>query len=198
MDPKDLLEQLKLTVSSKVFRTLQAIYEVCEEQRERGSSEFSIAAIAKLGEKRGVPRAQSIRNAPGANYRALIEAFAKAAPAKVRQRATPAVDAWISEIPSPRHQLLAKILVAELAAAKRLIKEIVPPNLEIYVDDRVSKTAFKLDDSERRALEYLLSDDFMRRWNFKRGRMGDVLDQQGEKVFKPGTLDAIEKSLKHL
>ena len=167
MDPRELLEQLEKTASPKVCRTLQAIYEVCNEQRERGSSDFSFTTIARLGEKRGVPRAQSIRNAAGANYRALIESFAVGSPKEVRKTTTPVGEAWISELPTARHRLLVKILISELEAAKRLIKEVVPPNLEIYVDDRASKASFKLDESERRALEYLLSDDFMKRWNFK-------------------------------
>ncbi|MCG8905606.1 hypothetical protein MJ122_00045 [Pseudomonas sp. DP-17] len=100
---------------------------------------------------------------------------------------------------SPRHQLLVKMMKAELDEARRLIKEVVPPNLEIYVDARnTPRGTFKLDESERRALEYLLSDDFMKKWNFKKGNRGDVLDEGGTRVFKPGTIAALEKALKHL
>ncbi|QJP10017.1 gamma-mobile-trio protein GmtX [Pseudomonas multiresinivorans] len=194
-----MLEHLKSTGTARTHATLDAIYVVCEEQVARDSSDFSFATVARLGAGRGVPKAQSIRNATGAPYRALIESFATAHPPKKKVRRSTKADAWIDELPSARHKLLVNMLVAELAEARRVIKEVVPPNLEIYVDARKSaRAAFKLDDVERRALEYLLSEDFMRKWNFKKGDRGDVLDAGGTRVFKPGTIAALEKALKHL
>lgn len=76
MNPEELLEKLKQGASAKVKETLDAVYEVCKEQQERGINDFSIATIAKLGSKRGVPKAQSIRNKSGEKYKALIVAFA--------------------------------------------------------------------------------------------------------------------------
>jgi hypothetical protein len=199
MYPKAMLEHLKTIASPRTYSTLEAIYEVCQEQVERGISDFSFTTVARLGEKRGVPKAQSIRNAPGVHYRALIESFAATSPAKqVANKGTKA-EGWIDELPNDRHRLLVKILLSELAEARRLVKEVVPPGLEIYVDDRRAPAGtFKLDDVERRALEYILSDDFMRKWSFRRGDKGDVLDQTGGRVLKPGTVDAIEKALRHL
>ncbi|MOA60987.1 hypothetical protein D3C78_1860180 [compost metagenome] len=86
-----------------------------------------------------------------------------------------------------------------MAEARRLIKEVVPPSLEIYVDDRKnSKAAFKLDAGERRALEHLLSEDFLKAWKLVRGDMGDVRNEDGKRVFKPGTFEALEKALRYL
>ena len=76
MTPADLLEELKQGVTNRTAITLDAIYEVCTEQLERGIHDFSIATIARLGTKRGVPRAQSLRNKTGERYRALIQSFA--------------------------------------------------------------------------------------------------------------------------
>lgn len=199
MDPKATLEHLKTIASPRTHRTLEAIYEVCQEQAGRGISDFSYSTIARLGEKRGVPQAQSIRNASGVHYRALIESFAAGAPVKKKKKNNPESEAWIEELPSPRHRMLVNILLSELAESRRLVREVVPPNLEIYVDDRSApKGSFKLDDSERRALEYILSDDFMSLWHFTRGKVGDIIDENGHKVLKPGTIDAIEKALKYL
>lgn len=199
MEPKAVLEHLKSVVTDRTYKTLEAIYEVCREQAERGVSDFSYTTIARLGEKRGVPKAQSIRNASGTHYRALIESFSAAAPVKKRKSVNPETDAWIDELPTARHRLLVQILKSELAEARRLIREVVPPSLEIYVDDRTGTSeTFKLDASERRALEYLLSDEFFTIWKFVRGEKGDVKDEHGNRVFKPGTLDAIEKALRRL
>ena len=86
-----------------------------------------------------------------------------------------------------------------------MIKDFVPPGTEIYVDDRRGgarpgdgKGAHKLDNVERRALEYILSDDFMKKWNFKKGDKGDVMDEAGTRVLKPATINAIEKALRNL
>lgn len=199
MDPKAMLEHLKASVSPRTQLTLDAIYKVCLEQVERGVSDFSFATVARLGEKRGVPKAQSIRNASGVHYRALIESFVAEFPAKKNAHKGTKTNAWIDELPTARHRLLVQILISELAEARRLIKEVVPPGLEIYVDDRrASPRTFKLDNVERRALEYIISDDFMKKWEFHRGDKGDVLDQSGVRVLKPGTFEAIEKALRHL
>lgn len=199
MEPKAMLEHLKSIASLRTHRTLEAIYEVCDEQVQRGEIDFSFTTIAKLGEARGVPKAQSIRNASGAHYRSLIESFVAANPSKKVASKPTGADAWIDELPSARHRLLANILRSELSEARRLVKEVVPPGLEIYVDDRRAPVgAFKLDAIERRALEYILSEEFMSRWSFHKGEKGDVVDQAGTRVLKPGTVEAIEKALRYL
>jgi hypothetical protein len=199
MDPKAVLEHLKTVTTDRSYRTLEAIYEVCQEQLELGKSDFSYTNVARLGKKRGVPQAQSIRNASGVHYRALIESFSAAAPAKKPKFTNAESDAWIDELPTARHRLLVQILKSELAEARRLIREVVPPSLEIYVDDRTGSNAkFKLDAGERRALEHLISEDFLKTWKLVRGEKGDVRDEHGERVFKPGTIDALEKALRYL
>jgi len=205
MDPKAMLDHLKAQTKEKTHTTLDAIYEVCQAQVARGISDFSISSIARLGEGRGVPKAQSIRNATGAHYRALIESFAAAHPPKADKKKITKANAWIEEITSVRHRQLVYILLSELNEARGLIREFVPPGSEIYVDDRRAgprsndeKGAHKLDNVERRALEYILSDDFMQKWKFKRGDKGDVLDEAGNRVLKPATIHAIDKALRYL
>lgn len=97
------------------------------------------------------------------------------------------------------------ILLSQLKEAQTLVKEFVPPCTEIYVDDRRAgpaisgeqKGAHRLDNVERRALEYLLSEHFMKKWNFKNGDKGDVLDEGG-RVLNPATIQAIDKALRYL
>ena len=69
MKPAELLEKLKETASPKGSKTLDAIYEICIEQEQRGLGDFSVATIARLGHKRGIPKAQSLRNKSGESYR---------------------------------------------------------------------------------------------------------------------------------
>lgn len=86
ISPEVVLKQLKSEVSERVQHSLQAIYQICIEQQQRGLNEFSYATIARLGQGRGVPAAQSIRNKTGKAYRTLISSFAK--PPKTPQRVT--------------------------------------------------------------------------------------------------------------
>ena len=73
MNPEELLNKLKHGSSLKIQQSLDAIYEVCMEQQERGIQDFSVSTISNLGFNRGVPKAQSIRNRTGEKYRALIQ-----------------------------------------------------------------------------------------------------------------------------
>jgi hypothetical protein len=106
---------------------------------------------------------------------------------------------WVLEIKDARLRLLVDIHLAKLAEAERLIREFVPPGMEIRFDDRSSaRSDFRLNDIERRAIEYLTSEDFLKSRDFELGKRADVLDSEGRSVFKPGTLDALNKVLKYL
>jgi len=71
--------------------------------------------------------------------------------------------------------------------------------MTIVVDDRRGGLAeHRLNDSEQRALEFLISERFLMEWKFTAGDRGDVLDLNGNTVFKPGTIDGIKKALKFL
>ena len=196
---KEILEKLQSDASVKQCKTLEAIYEICQEQVKRGTFDFSYAAISRLGADRGVPKAQSIRNKSGQVYQALIKSFAdEASKANPNVKHRKAND-WIDDIKDPKLRLLVSIQQSELIEAKRLVREIVPPNMTIVVDDRRGGLAeHRLNDSEQRALEFLISERFLMEWKFTAGDRGDVLDLNGNTVFKPGTIDGIKKALKFL
>lgn len=198
IEPSEVLKHLKSISSSRSHETLDAIFEICSEQVERGIIDFSIATVSRLGHKRGVPRAQSIRNKTGENYRALIHSFINCLPKNSLSKPK-ATDAWIDDIKDLKLRLLVQIQASQLAEAQRTVREIVPPGLEIRVDDRGGAgAAQKLNAIERRALEYLISEDFLHQWGYTLGEFGDVMDSNNSKVFKPGTVDAIRKALESL
>ena len=203
MSPFELLESLKKDSSNKVQESLDAIYEICQEQTERGLSDFSISTIARLGYKRGVPKAQSIRNKTGEKYRALIQAFIDSStPNRALKKLSQTDNDWISEIENPKHQILVRILASELKAANQMINEIIPPKqrIEIYDHSPVSqpKASFKLNEIEIRALQYLLSEDFQKAWKLTSTDQGALLNEEKKLVFKVATLDAIRKALENL
>lgn len=203
MDAKDLLEHLKKNATTRAQKTLDAVYKVCEGQVERGIFDFSYVTISRLGKGLKVPRAQSIRNAAGEPYRLLIQAFIDASPGKRKLKGASHPDAWVDNIADHTQRYLTRVLMSELAEARRVLSEIIPPSMEIVVDDRTSvisnvKGDFKLTGSESNALKYLISDEFLLQHGFVRGVYGDVMKEDGKKVFKPGTIDALNKALKFL
>lgn len=201
MTPDLILEKLKQNASSKVQETLDAIYQICTEQQERGIYDFSITTIAKLGHGRGVPKAQSIRNKSGEKYRTLILAFSDSNANKTPIRPSKSDEDWIEEITNPKHKLLVRILSSELKQAKKQIDEIIPPKLRIDVYDHKappSQNQSRLTDQEKRALEYIISPRFQKKWLLTPNEYGELVDHNNKPVFKVATIDAIKKSLEYL
>ncbi len=200
MEIKDFLLKLKEDATPRTKKTLDAIYEVCIDQMERGANDFSIITISRLGAKRGVPKPQSIRNKSGEKYRALIDSFSNMASGDVNS-SSPSGDDWIEEIANARHKLLVRSLLSELKNAKSKLNEIIPPGTRIDVyDHRSQKTSEeeRLSQQERRAMEYLISNEFFGKWNFCATEFGEVVDENGQVVFKAATIDAVKKSLNNL
>lgn len=200
MTTYELKEKLKINVTPKVQQTLDAIYQICIEQQERGINDFSISTIARLGHQRGVPKAQSIRNKSGEKYRTLISLFADSAASKIPQKKPILEDHWIEEIQNPKHKLLVRIMASELKQANQKINEIIPPNNRIDVYDHTGQTTprKKLNEQERRALEYIVSAKFLDRWNLQANEFGELVNQSNQPVFKVATIDAIKKALEYL
>lgn len=202
MNDEELLNKLKSGSSAKVQQSLNAIYEVCIEQQERGIQDFSVSTIANLGVNRGIPKAQSIRNKTGEKYRALIQHFADASSQKVKLTKSSQTDhAWIKEIQNPKHQLLVRIMASELKETQQMISEIIPPKQRIDIYDHknmIPDESFKLTNQEIRALQYLLSTDFQKELNLKPTHFGELVDESNKPVFKVSTLDALRKALEYL
>lgn len=201
--PDIVLEQLKSQVSARVQHSLQAIYEVCNEQKQRGLNEFSYATIARLGKGRGVPAAQSIRNKTGEAYRTLISSFANQSPKPSNTNKTSHGKsyAWIDELKDPVVKLQARILYSQKVAAERLVSEIAPIDRVIEIFDGKSSDTLskKLTSLERDALEYLLSNEFKRRHQLVIGPNGSILSADSNESFLPvATIDAIKKALQFL
>ncbi|MBC8798003.1 gamma-mobile-trio protein GmtX [Shewanella algae] len=204
ISPQIVLEQLKKTVSSRIQSSLDAIYQICIEQQERGLSEFSYSTIARLGKGRGVPAAQSIRNKTGEPYRTLIASFVNTSGKSEKSKATTSKSkryAWIDELKDPVVKLQANILYSQKIAAEKLVKEIVPIDqvIEIFDGDSSASTTAKLTNLERDALEHLISSEFLRRQRLELGPNGSILTVDEQETFFPvATLDAIKKALQYL
>ncbi|ADT69844.1 hypothetical protein PSEHALCIP103_03372 [Pseudoalteromonas haloplanktis] len=204
LSPKTVHEQLKKQTSSRVQSSLDAIFQVCTEQKERGLNEFGYSIIARLGKGRGVPAAQSIRNKTGEPYRTLIASFANSS--LQPDKSTISLNkgksfTWIEKLKDPVVRLQANILYSQKLAAEKLVKEIVPIDqvIEFYDGGSSSSPNLKLTDLEREALEYLISKEFMRRAGLEVGPNGSILSSNDKDNFLPvATLDAVKKALQYL
>ncbi|TGU85403.1 gamma-mobile-trio protein GmtX [Acinetobacter pittii] len=202
MTELEFLDVLKQDASATMQKTLDAIFEICREQKMRGDYDFSVMKISTLGYKRGVPRAQSIRNKSGEKYRTLLNYFAENSPkTSTKNKLSKTDEDWISRIDNPSLQLLARVQAAELKEARQTIKEIIPPNTRIIIEDYKNANinpSLKFNHIEIKALRYLLSTEFQTKWNFKATDTGELVDSEGRSVFKPGTLNALRKALEYL
>ncbi len=202
--PEQVLSQLKKKASSRVQNSLEAVFTICKEQQERGLNDFSYSTIARLGEERGVPRAQSIRNKTGESYRTLIASFnssTKDQPQPPRNNSKGKMYAWIDELEDPVVKLQANILYSHKKEAERLLNEVVPINqvIEVFDNVDVSVASIKLTDLERSALEYLISNEFLRRHQLELGENGSIVSSDTQKsFFRVATIDAIKKALQNL
>ncbi|PSJ42737.1 hypothetical protein C7I36_08690 [Zobellella taiwanensis] len=201
MKPEILLERLKESATPKACKTLDIIYEICVEQEKREVYDFSVATIARLGYKRGVPKAQSLRNKTGESYRALLRSFEEYHHNKKNNVVSKKEDDWIEEIQNPKHKLLVRMQASELAAANKKLREFNPPGTRIEVRDYQNE---KLDEDsalsslERRALEYIISEEFLGKWDFSISEFGEVVDSSGAVVLRAATIDAVKKALINL
>lgn len=203
MHPEDLLDQLKKTATPRKQKTLDLIYEVCREQYERGSKDFSVATIARIAEERGGPSKGAIHNKTGDDYKGLIKAWAQhtgGVTRKVRQVSENPYTALIEKIENPA---LRSMMAGILAENRKMRREITLLKAE---DNRVidmrpqSSEAVQvlpastgLFPSEIEALRHAVSDQLLKDEGWKTDAEGRVLAETGRVIYKPGYVSAIRK-----
>jgi hypothetical protein len=204
-DPKEVYEAiLNQLTHSRTKSSLKAIQEVCKEQHDVGASDFRIATIAKLGSKRGVPSAQTIRNKTGEHYRALIEAW-QAVGEKTEKEQKKNVGPsskydWVNRVEDPTLRYLILDLVAQarhLSAENKALASV--KKLEIdYRKGPIEEKSEKIPsflNHELDALKAAIDDHFLKRQGWVKGDRGCIKDANGKVIFKNGWMDVIEKIL---
>ena len=204
-DPKEVYEAiLNLLTNNRTKKSLEAIHEVCKEQHGAGASDFRIATIAKLGTKRGVPSAQTIRNKTGEHYRALIEAWQAVGEKTEKENKKNAVPSakydWVNRVEDPTLRYLVLDLVAQvrhLSAENKALASV--KKLEIdYRSGPIEENKEKLPvflNHEVDALKAAIDENFLKRQGWVRGERGCIKDATGNVIFKNGWIDVIEKIL---
>lgn len=202
MHPDDLLDQLKKTATPRKQKTLDLIHEVCREQYERGSKDFSVATIARITEDRGGPSKGAIHNKTGDDYKGLIKVWAEhtgGVTRKVRQVSENPYTALIDKIENPALRSMMAGILAEnrqmrreitlLKAEGNRVIDMRPPSAE----SREVPASTGLFPSEIEALRHAVSDRVLKDEGWTTDAKGRVISEAGRVVYKPGYVSAIRK-----
>ena len=202
--PYKVYEILKQGASSRTIKSLDIIHQVCIEQANRGSTDFTIAMIGGLSNEARGPGIQAIRNKTGKKYQVLIKSWAafkkpsNAVSGKVKEK-----EAWVNDIKEPHIKWLVLDLIADnsrLRGQLQLAKE--QSNIHIDMRSETNKPASQqhlktqiLLPDEREALSHAIDEQEILAKQWTIGELGEVLDVNGEEVFQIGFVEAIQKIL---
>jgi hypothetical protein len=206
MHPDDLLEQLKKTATPRKQNTLELIHEICREQYERGSRDFSVATIARVAADRGGPSKGAIHNKTGDDYKGLIKAWAEhtgGVTRKVRQVSENPYSALIDKIENPALRAMMAGILAENRKMRREIN-LLKAEENRMIDMRTSPSSSResiqilpasngLYPSEIEALRHAVSEKTRKDEGWSFDPEGRVLSEAGRVVFKAGYVSAIQK-----
>lgn len=97
---------------------LSQVHEICRKRHQAGSRDFSLSAIGRLAEEQGVFETyRVVYNAPSADYRALIQAWAAYAgpptPKSPRAQKQPSTCEWVKHISDSAQRSKVLIIMAE-------------------------------------------------------------------------------------
>jgi len=206
MHPDDLLDQLKKTATPRKQKTLDLIYEVCREQYERGSKDFSVATIARITEDRGGPSKGAIHNKTGDDYKGLIKAWAQhtgGVTRKVRQDSVNPYTTLIDKIENPALRSMMAGLLAEnrqmrreitlLKAEGNRVIDMRPQTTEPREVVHILPASTGLFPSEIEALRHAVSDRLLKDEGWTSDAEGRIFNDAGRVVYKPGYVSAIRK-----
>jgi hypothetical protein len=190
---------------------LAKMHELCRSQHEAGSRDFSLSAIGRIAEASGIIKGRALYNAPSADYRELIRAWAthSGPPAPKLPKAL-ASHEYLMRIDDPAIRSIMQSIIAERDKLKAQIN-VLKANTQVTVDRRplgatvsavpgsppviVLALAGQLSPSEREALQKAVSADYLEERGFQEGSHGEILNQRGRVVFEVGFAWAIRKVL---
>lgn len=212
VNPDELLAQLKTGAKSpRTVRSLEIIHQVCREQRDRGSIDFSYEMIGRLSEKAGGPKAQPIRNVTGAAYRALIDAWAdsvvqpgsKVPPARQQSLADdvisltddPVLRVLVQSYISENRKLKNENQVLKVAAKEMIVIDMSGKGQTVTRSDEVATPGVHFHEQELRALNDAISAEGTRKHGWTINESTGAINRGPLLIFSPGFVSAIRKIL---
>ena len=206
MMPDEVLEQLKKGADARKRRNLDLVYEICREQHERGSKDFTLATIGRLSQQRGGPVAQSFRNKGGGHLRAIISAWADHTEGMLK-RPQKTSDTPMNSVLRKIEDAAVRALMGSVIAENTRLKgqvSLIKRNANVIIDMRPEPAASHtmevlppttLTESEKEALAHAISDEFMKSEGWTVAPSGRVKNANGRSLYKAGYVTAIKKVL---
>lgn len=196
---------------SNRLANLAKMHELCRRQHEAGSREFSLPAVGRLAEAAGILKGRVLYNAPSADYRALIEAWAAyAGPTAPKPPKTLASHDYLMRIEDPAIRSIMQAVFAERDKLKAQLNTL-KANAQVTVDRRplgvavsaapgsppvtVLAMAEQLTASEREALQKAVSPSYLEERGLKEGSHGEIVNERGRTIFEVGFARAVRKML---
>lgn len=197
--------------------TLQKLHELCSiEFSRRGSAarDLSAANMARVAESHGLFKARTIYNKQSEDYVALIqawEAYSGPITPKTEKKAPPSSEdkySFLKKIDDPVVRSLCQIALLERDRLKEEVNmlkgtsvwtiDMRPLGAKIENGSEhmaVIEMAAQLTDSERNALNAAIDPASISKRKWQLGELGEILDERGRCIFRPGFASAIEKIL---
>lgn len=209
IEPNRLFAQLSENASTRKKRSLEILHNICKEQFDRGSKDFSIPTIGDLSVKEKGPSEQTIRNKEGQDYRALMHCWAEYANGTTKKTKTKQENTTseiLAGITDPTIRALVGVVLAEnrklkgenslLKQQTKLTIDMRPPtrpllNVNEYTEALPQVTS-NLLPSEITALQNAVSDEFLNDWGFTTDEQGRI-KYKGRTMYKAGYFIAIKK-----
>lgn len=210
MTPNDLLEQLKSGANAQKRRNLDLIHQICQEQYQKGSKDFSIATIGRLSQQKGGPIIQSLRNKSGQDFRALIQVWSNHTggfSGHLPKGPQTPLQSILNKIEDPAVRAVMESIIAENTKLKGQIS-LLKRSANVLIDMR-PQTLYQtqtvellppcadLTESEKEALKHAISDAFFQAEGWATEENGRVKNAKGRVLYKPGYVTAIRKIIKN-
>lgn len=204
-NPKHLLDTLLLSATQRKAKSLQLIFDICEELERSPGKNLTIASVGRLSQERGGPGAPALRNAAGEHYRMIIEAFAKRNAGKKGQTSGKAaeLDEILEGVSDQVLRTRVSMLLAELTSCRAQILALRHIANQSSVLDLRTPPAQKrgeqveaglgLTEQEMAALKAAIDPETMKHWGWKEHTSGRVTSESGQIVFRAGFTTAIAK-----
>ncbi|MEO9632586.1 MAG: gamma-mobile-trio protein GmtX [Sulfitobacter sp.] len=192
------------TIKGKTRNTLKQkgldnLWEVLRRQDVSNSTDFTVATIGAQTAALGGPTAQTIRNANGADYKAIINAFAKEAGGVTKGKP-----------PKQGSEFEVALSAIDDRATRHMVKLIIQENKSLRNENNILKNALtkealpiqasprpvprktpSLDSTMVEGISQFLSPAEMQNKGWKVNEHGAIMDAQGNEIAPVGFYDAL-------